>query len=78
MDSFNGFVVHLNWILCTPEMDFVDTISLNTLINPHTETELFIALSTHKPALLRDSGRANLYIGFLQQYSVHREFCGYH
>ena len=40
-------------------MDFVDTIRLNTLINPHTETALFIAPSTHKPALLRDSDRAN-------------------
>ena len=62
MDSLytrNGFVVHPKWIRCTPEMDFVDTISLNTLINPHTKTAHFIALSTHKPALLRDSGRAN-------------------
>ena len=59
VDTFNGFVVHPKWIRCTPEMDFVDTISLNTLINPHTKTAHFIALSTHKPALLRDSGRAN-------------------
>jgi len=51
-------------------MDFVDTISLNTLINPHTKTAHFIALSTHKPALLRDLSRANLYIGFLLQRSV--------
>ena len=78
MDTFNGFVVHPKWIRCTPEVDLVDTFSRNILITPHTETALFIALSTHKPALLRDSGRANLYIGFLQQYSVHREFCGYH
>ena len=59
MDTFNGFVVHPKWIRCTPEMDFADTFSLNILINPHTETALFITLSTHKPALLRDSGRAN-------------------
>ena len=58
VDTFNGFVVHLKWIRCTPEMDFVDTISLNILINPHTETALFIALSTRKPALLRDSDSA--------------------
>ena len=77
VDTFNGFVVHPKWIRCTPEMDFVDTISLNIFINPHTETALFIALSTHKPTLLRDLSRANLYIGFLQQYSVHRGFCGY-
>ena len=54
-----GFFVHLKWIRCTPEMDFVDTISLNILINPHTETALFIALITRKPALLRDSDRVN-------------------
>ena len=70
VDTFNGFVVHLKWILCTPEMDFVDTISLNILIKPHTETALFIAPSTHKPALLRDLSRGNLYIGFLLQRSV--------
>ena len=73
----NGFVVHLKWIRCTPEVDFVDTFSLNISITPHTETALFIAISTHKPALLRNLSRANLYIGFLQQYSVHRGFCGY-
>ena len=53
-----------------PTVDFVDTFSLNILINPHTETALFIALSTHKPALLRDLSRGNLYIGFLLQRSV--------
>ena len=58
VDTFNGFVVHLKWIRCTPEMDFVDTISLNILINPHTETALFITHSTRKPALLRDSDSA--------------------
>ena len=42
VDTFNGFVVHLKWILCTPEMDFVDTISLNILIKPHTETALLL------------------------------------
>jgi len=51
-------------------MDFVDTFSRNILITPHTETALFIALSTRKPALLRDLSRANLDIGFLQQRSV--------
>ena len=45
-------------------MDFVDTFSRNILITHHTETAPFIALSTHKPALLRDLSRANLYIGF--------------
>ena len=59
MDTFNGFVVHLKWIRCTPEVDFVDTISRNILIISHTETAHFIALSTHKPALLRDSDSAN-------------------
>ena len=59
VDTFNGFFVHPKRIRCTPEMDFVDTFSLNILINPHTETALYIALSTHKPALLRDSGSAN-------------------
>ena len=55
----SGFVVHLKWIWWIPWVDFVDTFSLNILINHHTETALFIALSTHKPALLRDSGGAN-------------------
>ena len=59
VDTFNGFVVHLKWIRCTPEVDFVDTISRNILIISHTETAHFIALSTHKPALLRDSDSAN-------------------
>ena len=59
MDTFNGFVVHPKWIRCTPEMDFVDTFSLNILITPHTETALFIAPSTRKTALLRDSDKAN-------------------
>ena len=59
VDTFNGFGVHPKWIRCTPEIDFVDTISLNTLINPHTGTAHFIALSTDKPELLRDSGSAN-------------------
>ena len=58
VDTFNGFVVHLKWIRCTPKVDVVDTFSLNILITPHTETALFIALSTGKPALLRDSGSA--------------------
>ena len=78
VDTFNGFVVHPKWIRCTPEVDLVDTFSRNILITPHTETALFIALSTHKPALLRDLSRANLYIGFLLQRSVHSGFCGYH
>ena len=30
VDTFNGFVVHLKWILCTPEVDFVDTLLLKT------------------------------------------------
>ena len=51
-------------------VDFVDTFSRNILITPHTETALFIALSAHKPALLRNLSRANLYIGFLLQRSV--------
>ena len=55
----------------------MDTYSLNTLINPHTETALFIAISTRKPALLRDLSRANLYIGFLLQRSTYRGFGGY-
>ena len=58
MDTLGGFVVHLKWIRCTPEMDFVDTISLNILIKSHTETALLITLSTRKPALLRDSDSA--------------------
>ena len=58
-------------------MDFVDTFSRDILITPHTETAHFIALSTHKPALLRDLSIANLYIGFLLQRSVHRGFRGY-
>ena len=77
MDTFNGFVVHPKWIWWIPWVDFVDTFSCNILITIHTETELFIALSTHKPALLRNLSRANLYIGFLQQRSTYRGFCGY-
>ena len=84
VDTLGGFVVHLKWIWCTPEMDFVDTLggfcgylSLNILIKAHTETALFIALGTRKPALLRNPNRANLYIGFLQQCSAYRGFCGY-
>ena len=78
VDSFNGFVVHLKWIRCTPEVDLVDNFSLNILITTHTETALFIAPSTRKPALLRNLSRANLYIGFLLQRSVHSGFSGYH
>jgi hypothetical protein len=59
VNTFNGFVVHPKRIRCTAEVDLVDTFSLNILINPHTETALFITLSTRKPALLRDSGSAN-------------------
>ena len=77
MDTFNGFSVHLKWIRCTPEVGFRGYLSLNILIKAHTETVLFIALSTRKPALLRDSARAILYIGFLQRHSIHRGFGGY-
>jgi hypothetical protein len=58
VDTFYGFVVHLKWILRIPWVDFVDTISLNILIKFHTETALFIVLSTRKPALLHDSDSA--------------------